>query len=346
MCKPIIFGALLLAVTVHACYAQACSKWKPLEAPLPGVLPGIRKPKVLLAQDINYPPYAYLSDSPADGFGLTGFGPDVARAAGKRCGLDVYITQTEWDDCWNGKIGTGLLNGHYHGCMTYTHTVGERNRFLEFSDPILSDNKPAGILTRLEDGKPVVSPMSNLTGIKIVDVKGWAPTSDGLAFIKNTCTGGNFVDYEMLVPSESGNDAALAMLLDGSADAMFVYADQAHNLRCDDPSVSPTWDCSLWRGFGSQFAYIHTGMFGHAIAGTTLSISKKGSGVPELLNPCLAKFLKTKKYYYLCRKYGLLKSCFSNEYFPKSTSKEQIWNKPTSKQTGPCSEGYCSCAAM
>ena len=32
------------------------------------------------------------------------------------------------------------------GCMTYTHTYGARNRFMEFSRPILKDNKPAGIL--------------------------------------------------------------------------------------------------------------------------------------------------------------------------------------------------------
>lgn len=30
-------------------------------------------------------------------------------------------------------------------------------------------------------------------------------------------------------------------------------------------------------GFGTTFAYIQTGLFGHAMAGTTLSMSKKGS---------------------------------------------------------------------
>ena len=54
-----------------------------------------------------------------------------------------------------------------------THTKGERGRFLEFSNSILKDNKPAGLITRLNvDGTPVVSPMSDLSGVKVVDVRG------------------------------------------------------------------------------------------------------------------------------------------------------------------------------
>jgi hypothetical protein len=35
--------------------------------------------------------------------------------------------------------------------MTYTHTFGARNRFCEFSAPILMDNKPAGRLMPWDD---------------------------------------------------------------------------------------------------------------------------------------------------------------------------------------------------
>jgi hypothetical protein len=43
--------------------------------------------------------------------------------------------------------------------MSYTHTAGERNRFLDFSSGILDVNKAAGILVRLDsDGNPEVSP--------------------------------------------------------------------------------------------------------------------------------------------------------------------------------------------
>lgn len=120
--------------------------------------------------------------------------------------------------------------------MTYTHTKGVRPRFAEFSYGILKDNKPAGILTRLVDGKPVIDPKSNLAGVKIADVKGWAPTIDSLDFVSNNCTGERFENYEMISTEnsytrvdgtviEGVNDVALAMLLDSEVDAVWVYAD-------------------------------------------------------------------------------------------------------------------------
>jgi hypothetical protein len=58
--------------------------------------------------------------------------------------------------------------------MTYTHSAGVRNRCLEFSQAILDDNKSAGILTRLdEDGIPVISGLSNLGGVTVVDLPGF-----------------------------------------------------------------------------------------------------------------------------------------------------------------------------
>lgn len=74
--------------------------------------------------------------------------------------------------------------------MSYTHTAGERNRFLEFTNGILNVNKAAGLLVRLNsDGSPAISPSSDLNGVKVVDVTGWAPTADTLAFVLNDCTG-------------------------------------------------------------------------------------------------------------------------------------------------------------
>lgn len=94
------------------------------------------------------------------------------------CDIEIVTVQTDWDNCWgNDKIGIGLSAGYFHGCMSYTHTQGERNRFIDFSHSVLNVNKAAGILTRLDaQGKPVVSPKSDLRGIKVVDITGWAPT--------------------------------------------------------------------------------------------------------------------------------------------------------------------------
>lgn len=85
---------------------------------------------------------------------------------------------------------------------------------------------------------------------------------------------------------------------------MWVYADQAHNYKCDDngkvDGVSPSWNCNLWSGFGTKYAYIHTGLHDYAINGTTLAISKQGSGLNEIINPCLQKFMQTKDYFEIC----------------------------------------------
>eukprot|EP00439_Symbiodinium_sp_Y106_P004079 s11076_g1.t1 len=65
------------------------------------------------------------------------------------------------------------------------------------------------------------------------------------------------------------------MLRNGAADAMFVYADQAKNYQCDGTTVA-AWNCTLWEGFGTEYAYVQTGQFGYVVNGTTLALSKKG----------------------------------------------------------------------
>jgi len=325
---------------------ELMSRRSPLEPPIPGVMPGKQRPKLILAQDVDWPPYAYVAMPPEGDFEVAGFGHDVAKGLMDVCDIEVVTRQTQWSECWGANmIGEGLDNGIFHGCMTYTHTTGARNRYLDFSRGILDANKPAGILTRLgSDGKPLIDPMSDLSGKRIVDVSGWAPTADGLSLVNNHCTGSRFTDFTVLTPSESGNDAAMRMLRNGDADGMFVYADQAYNYRPDQEDVTATWDTALWTGLGSEFAYIHTGMFGHAYNGTTLAISKKGSGLNDILNPCIEKFMQTKKYYDTCEKHSFTSSCYKNAHFPAATSTaESPWMKPTDQHTGACSTGYCAC---
>ena len=196
------------------------------EPPLAGVLPGVDRPKLILAQDVDYPPYAQLGpveeDSP-----VSGFGADVAKGLMDVCDIDVFTVQTQWSRCWQDeKIGEGLALGEFHACATYTHAAGVRNRYIEFSSPILKDNKAAGILTRLDSsGKPLVDGNSDLNGMKVVDVIGFAPTADNLAIVTNDCVGTPFKGYEIVAPSYTSdvpNDDALRTLLDGDADAMWV----------------------------------------------------------------------------------------------------------------------------
>ena len=85
------------------------------------------------------------------------------------------------------------------------------------------------------------------------------------------------------------NDVAMQILRNGTGDAIFLYAEQAQEYGvCPEGSV---WNCSLWEGLGTEYAHVQTGQFGYTINGTTLSLSRKGSGIRELLRPCLQEFL-------------------------------------------------------
>lgn len=148
----------------------------------------------------------------------------------------------------------------------------------------------------------------------------------------------------MVVPDEDGNDAAMEMLKAGTADAMFVYSNQAKNYQaCQDP---PTWDCDLWKGFGTDYAYVQTGQFGYTLNGTTLVIGKKGSGKAAMVNACLTEYMETKAYFDVCEKHKLTSSCYQNSYFSGDAATAiPTENKPTDEQTGDCCDGYCPCDA-
>jgi len=147
---------------------------------------------------------------------------------------------------------------------------------------------------------------------------------------------------------------------------MFVYGDQARNYHCKPGETRKFWNCKLWNGFGKDFAYIQTGMFGWMHNGTTISMSKKGSGVADFIDKCFEKFRQTKEYYDVCKTmhgdppHNQLHHCIPNEYFsedeefkghgkngghPDLVAKEP-YMYPTKQQEGGCSTGYCTCAAQ
>lgn len=326
--------------------AEICGPKEPL---IPGVMGGKMYPKIILGQDIDWPPYAYMGTPPESDFEVEGIGKDIAMGLETVCNISMTVVEMRWSECWgDGMIGNGLKAGVAHGCMTYTHTHGARNRFMEFSKPILKDNKPGGLIVRLNNGVPEVNGLSDLNGKKVVDVVGWAPTADTLALAENKCTKERFTGFEMVQPStttDNANNDALTALLAGEADAMWVYADQAKNYQCAE-GATDSW-CTLWSGWGTTFAYIQTGLFGHAKAGTTLALSKKGSGLAKILDPCIDKFLETKAYYDACVKHSFTESCFPNEHFPGgATEATPIWEKATDTLTSTCADGYCPCPVV
>jgi len=295
-------------------------------------------------QDINYPPYAYKNTTTGK---LAGFGYDIAMGMNDLCNdIEIEVVQVKWADCWGeGKIGPKLDSGDVDACMTYTHTKGIRQEYCEFSNGILNVNKAAGLITSLDAyGVPKVKGNENLNGRTVVDVDGWAPTADGLDFVTNFCTGQLYGgDFKV---HGANNDEALRMTLNGSADAMFVYADQAYNFKCKEGQDSSEWDCALWGGFGKTFAYVQTGQFGYVENGTTIAMAKLGSGVVNKINPCLQRFMASKAYYDICASYDKVDECYPNAFFPPPEFIPKAeYNKKTNEHPGPCSTGYCACPA-
>mmetsp|Transcript_11306 Transcript_11306/g.21536 ORF Transcript_11306/g.21536 Transcript_11306/m.21536 type:complete len:398 (+) Transcript_11306:220-1413(+) len=325
----------------------------PFEPVIPGVMAGTTRPRLVLATEPYWTPYTFID--PRTGLS-EGVVVDVAKGMSKLCDLDITVTQTKWTECWADQaMGPGLVNGDYHACMTYTHSKGARDRQMEFSHGLVRNSKPAGLLVRLnDDGAPEIDGNHNLNGTKIVHVNSWAPTEDGLGFVQNQCTGERFSGYTMIPSSaENPNDDALGKLLDGTADAMWVFVDQSEHYRragcvAGDPnkkSSFPDWDCAKWAGFGTKFAFIQTGLFDHAHNGTTFTASKKGSGLNEIINPCMERFMQTKEYYEICAKHGVAVDCYPNTFFPKeySIKNTPVWEMKTKDLPTSCTDGYCAC---
>ena len=278
------------------------------EPTVPGIMPGKNKPRIVLAAGVGYPPYADIETDNNGDKVLGGFAVEFAKALPSVCNIDVKVTQSSWDSCFqedtkewdavNNKVkkvnGLGFgMQSNFHGCIGYSKSP-VRSRYLEFSESIVK-YKASGILTRLDSGgNPHVNGKSNLDGKKIVNVLGWAPDTNAFEGVKNSC-GGNkkFSNYKFIDPvydSENAPTDALRTLLDGSADAMWTSAEIAgsYKIKCNS-STSQEFNCTLWNRFGTDFAYIHTGMLIRRYIGTTLAISNKGSGLSKILNPCIKK---------------------------------------------------------
>lgn len=293
--------------------------------------------------DIDWKPYAWQNATTME---LMGIGKDIADGMTAHCdNLTIESVQTDWLDCWtsDGQLGPKLADGTLDACMTYSHGRGSRDANADWSIAILDDNKPAGLMTLLTNGVPSVSGWDDLAGKTVIDVGGWAPTADGLGYVTNKCSNMPYSDSITLVVGPE-NDDAMNMLRNGTGDAVFIYADQAALYQCSavgDATVS--FNCSLWDGFGTEYAYVQTGQKGYAINGTTLAMTKPGSSVPSLINGCLASFMQTKEYYDVCVKNGMVGQCFPNSYFPIGANTMSSYEKPTNELTGDCSTGYCPC---
>jgi len=318
-------------------------------------IPGVAAGKVVLGISPDYPPYtSFTSTVPLQ---LGGFQADFMALMKPTCGIDVTPFLGTWSNCWTSKpaslyfpetteyIGDYIREGILHGCSGYTHAKGERNWSLEFTSSILGGLKTAAILTRLVNGKPVVSPrQSDFSNVRVGDVSGWAPTPDTFGYNINYCTGEHISAPSDVSSAQAGdgNVAGINALLNGEFDALYLYSDQLYNFgNLANPSPE---EQALLAGFGSTFAYIQTGLDQWSINGTTLAISKKGSGLKEALDPCIQKVVRTQEYTTMCEHYFNPGSCVQNEFSTGSVQSyfyDAKMNERTDSYT--CSDGYCTC---
>jgi hypothetical protein len=342
----------------------SCEQPETKEPPLPGIMPGKSAAKVLLGFDIWAP---MVEVDPADSSKLSGFGPEFVYLMNDMCPtLDIHLVHDAWDRMWSdtfdaaadatvSRLGEGTAQGYYHAGATYTHIKGTRNRMGEFGWAITKpSDQPVGVITRLESGRPVISSSESLGGQRVVDVAGYAPTEDTIDDVFNHCaspptplaTADEPVEW---VPAGAiGNFAAMAALKEKRADAMYVYADQAQNCiaSCANGfSACTDTECRNWDGLGEEYAYIHTGLKTN-FNGTTIAFSKKGSGIHDVINPCIQKVMETEQYFHLCKKFNHLAGCYANQFFEGGTADTKVWDNNHKERTDSytCADGYCTCA--
>ena len=285
-----------------------------------------------------------------------------------RCAvLDIAMVQDQWGRMWydasdGTKLGDGTNMGIYHAGMTYTHLKGVRPRMGEFSIAITKPTaQPAGLLVKLDsDGNPMVDPASSLTGETIVDVVGYAPTTDTFSVVQNWCndppTYFDAAGVTFLLPETEGNAAAMALFKSSDANLMYVYADQAN----DCIGAAYSGDCAGWEGFGTEYAYLHGGLSSN-INGTTIGFGKMHSGLKDLMDPCIDVVMKTEEYYEICKAPlrppdqmdTNLAVCYPNSFWTDedmaSADTHVLYSNQaqrTADDGHSCATGYCTCSEM
>ena len=94
------------------------------------------------------------------------------------------------------------------------------------------------------------------------------------------------------------------------------------------------------------FAYIQTGLDQWSVNGTTLAISKKGSGLAAVLNPCIDKIVQSPEYMSVCEKYwgdDASTYCIGGADAATKNFVDETMDAKSEEKT--CADGYCPCPA-
>ena len=201
-----------------------------------------------------------------------------------------------------------------------------------------------------------------------------------VGYATNRCTGDKFnaspVDGYITLTADDpygGPDAAMTALLNGDADALYVYSGIVEDRRgCTQQGCN----ASLYDGLGTKYAWIHEDIYDYQVNGTTLAMTKKGSKLSEAINPCVRRAMRSSFYAELCEKYKRLGfndiECYANRYLEEDDEKDEEDEEdeedegmapapaPSAEASrarsggqeraggaggGDCKSGYCGCPA-
>lgn len=305
----------------------------------------------------NYAPYDFLENLPGAPETQTGFGFEFAQEVCRVGDLDCRFVRDSYDNCWTSgnTPGLGVQDGWYQACSTYTNTF-LRQTSVQFGASY-TQGRPAGILTRLDaGGQPVVSPSSNLDGVTVAVVGGWATNQESLRYIVNDCTDALFSGFSTVTPADAnfGPDAAVRALLDGTVDAVYLYASTIEDRSNPDACALPGCDLSLYQDrLGTDYAFIHTGIYDYQANGTTLSFTHQGSDLNAVLDPLVQEVIESEFYADLCNRWTVEKgfddiSCFPNEFMNSTVDRVAPGSKANNARSAEfqdCASGYCACPA-
>ena len=110
----------------------------------------------------------------------------------------------------------------------------------------------------------------------------------------------------------------------------------------------------MWAGFGTTFAYAHTGMDEYMHNGTTIAMSRMdNTEMLQTLDQCFESFRTSEEFYEVCAKKhqgkSQILSCIPNKHFEKNKEYQEKESNPkpyalvTNEHTSGCETGYCSC---
>ena len=95
-----------MLILSHVSISTIGKNMAPLEAPIPGFMPGTDKPRLLLAQDIDYPPYAQAIPPPVGNYELGGFAIDFAKGVAELFPdeIELEFQETRWKNCFTDSL--------------------------------------------------------------------------------------------------------------------------------------------------------------------------------------------------------------------------------------------------